>query len=96
MGTLFVPSTGTVVLALLINLLHFVVWFVAFWPILQFTRGHAFVLTVAFGLFTMILVMPLLFKPNREKPAAPPAAAQRTEDRGQKTAAVGAVSPVGC
>jgi hypothetical protein len=89
-GTLFVPSTGTVVLALLINLLHFVVWFVAFWPILQFTRGHAFVLTVAFGLFTMILVMPLLFKPNREKPAAPPEApkaarSQETGDRGQET-----------
>jgi hypothetical protein len=75
-GVLFVPSTGTVVLALLINFLHFVVWFVAFWPILQFTRGHALLLAGAFGIFTMILVMPLLFKPNREKPA-PQAVAQR-------------------
>ena len=75
-GVLFVPSTGTVVLALFINFLHFVVWFAAFWPILQFTRGHALLLAVAFGIFTMILVMPLLFKPNREKPAAAPPVAR--------------------
>jgi hypothetical protein len=63
------------VLALLLNFLHFVVWFVAFWLILQFTRGHAFLLAVAFGVFTMILIMPLLFKPNREaKPPAVPEA----------------------
>jgi hypothetical protein len=71
LGVLYVPSSGTVVLALLINLLHFVVWFVAFWPILQFTRGHAFALTTLFGLVTMLLVMPLLFKPNRNKPPQP-------------------------
>lgn len=65
LGVLYVPSTGTVVVALLINFLHFAVWFIAFWPILQFTRGHAFVLTVLFGLVTMLLVMPLLFRPNR-------------------------------
>jgi hypothetical protein len=65
LGVLYVPSTGTVVLALLLNLVHFLVWFIAFWPILQFSRGHAFALTVLFGLVTMLLVMPLLFKPNR-------------------------------
>ncbi len=78
LGTLFVPSTGTVVLALLINLLHFVAWFAAFWLILQFTPGHAFVLAAAFGVATMLLLMPLLFKPNRgPKPPddAPQAAA---------------------
>lgn len=79
LGTLFIPSTGTVVLALLINLTHFLVWFAAFWAILQFTRGHAFALTVIFGLMTMLLLMPLLFKPNRtavapaETPKAAPA-----------------------
>jgi hypothetical protein len=65
MGTLFVPSTGTIVVALLINIVHFVVWFAAFWAILQFTRGHAFALTTIFGLVTMLLVLPLLFQPNR-------------------------------
>jgi hypothetical protein len=77
MGVLYIPSTGTVVLALLINLLHFVAWFAAFWVILQFTRGHAFILAVSFGLVTMLLVLPLLFKPNRtpKTPEPAPAAA---------------------
>jgi hypothetical protein len=93
MGTLFVPSRGTVALALLINFLHFAVWFVALWPILQFTRGHAVLLAAAFGLFTMILVMPLLFKPNRE-PKPPAAEAPKAAwvegagDRGQGTVGV--------
>jgi hypothetical protein len=64
-GVVYVPSPWTVVLALFINLMLFVVWYAAFWPILQFTRGHAFALTVLFGLVTMFLLMPILFKPNR-------------------------------
>lgn len=71
LGVLYVPSTRTVVIALLLNLLHFVVWFVAFWLILRFTSGHALGLTVVMGLITMLLVMPLLFKPNRMPKAAP-------------------------
>ena len=84
MGTVFVPSRTTIFIALSINFLHFVVWFLAFWLILQFTRGHAFVLAVAFGLFTMLLIMPLLFKPNREPkpPAEGPKAALRAGVRG--------------
>lgn len=70
LGVLYVPSTGTIVLALFINMLHFAVWFIAFWPILQFSRGHAFALTTLFGLVTMLLLMPLLFKPNRAQNAA--------------------------
>ncbi len=83
LGVLYVPSTGTIVLALFINVLHFVIWFAVFGPILQFTRGHAFVLAVSFGLITMILVMPLLFKPNRTPPA-PPAAAMRESGVGRQ------------
>lgn len=71
LGVVYVPSTKTVVLALLLNLLLFVVWFAAFWPILNFTGWHAFALTVVFGLVTMLLVMPLLFKPGRAKAAEP-------------------------
>jgi hypothetical protein len=65
LGVLYVPSSGTVVLALLLNFMLFVVWFAAFWPILQFSRGHAFAMTTLFGLVTMLLIMPLLFRPNR-------------------------------
>jgi hypothetical protein len=68
LGVMYVPSNGTIVLALLLNLLHLAVWFAVFWPILHFSRGHAFVLAASFGVFTMILVMPLLFKPNRAPP----------------------------
>jgi hypothetical protein len=65
LGVMYVPNTGVVVVALLINLLMFVVWFAAFWPVLQFTWGHALGFAAVFGLVTMLLIMPLLFKPNR-------------------------------
>lgn len=65
LGVLYVPSTWTVLVALFINGMLFVVWMIAFWPILRFTLGHAFGLTVVLGLITMLLVMPVLFKPNR-------------------------------
>ena len=70
LGVIYVPSTGAIILALFINLLHFVVWFIVFWLILQFTRGHAFVLMTVFALVTMLAVMPLLFDKNRERKSA--------------------------
>src|SRR5207253_2338168 len=56
LGVLYVPSTKTVVVALLLNLLHFVAWLAAFWLILRFTLGHALGLAVVMGLITMMLV----------------------------------------
>ena len=76
LGTLFVPSTGAVVVALLLNLMLFVVWLGAFWPILRFALGHAIVLASVATLITMLAVMPLLFKTNRA-PNPPPKAAAR-------------------
>src|SRR6516162_6798391 len=64
-GTVFVPSSTTVALALLINAGQFVAWFLALWLVLRFAWTHALVITVAFGLVTMLILMPLLFKPNR-------------------------------
>ena len=75
LGVVYVPSTWGVILALLINLLHLVVWFVVFWFILNFTRGHAFVLTIILSLVTMLALMPLLFERNR--PGRPGADAPR-------------------
>ncbi len=69
LGVVYVPSTWAIILALLLNLLHLVVWFVVFWPILQFTRGHAALLTVVFSLVTMLGLMPLLF--DRYRPGRP-------------------------
>lgn len=100
LGVLYVPSTTTVVLALFLNFVHFLIWFVAFWAILQFTRGHAFMLAVAFGLVTMLLLLPLLFKIHREpKPAEIPKTAwiQQSEDREPRTGErnpAGPASPV--
>ncbi|MBA4187356.1 MAG: hypothetical protein C0467_04975 [Planctomycetaceae bacterium] len=80
LGVVYVPTTGTVIVALFINFVHFVVWFVAFWLILQFSRGHSAIMAGSFGLITMLLVLPLLFGPNR-KPKTPeeaPKVATRT------------------
>jgi hypothetical protein len=94
LGVVYVPSTWGVIVALFINFLHLVVWFIVFWPILQFTRGHAFVLTVVFSLVAMLALMPLLFERNRgARPGAEaPTAAlttplfQQPHDVGEKTA----------
>jgi hypothetical protein len=73
MGKLFIPSTGTVVGALALNLLLFVVWLAAVWPVMRFSFGHALMFATALGVLTMLGAMPLLFKPNREpKPASGP------------------------
>jgi len=64
-GVLYVPSATTVFLAILINLGMFAVWYVAFWPVLRFGAGFAALLTLAFAVFTIFVVMPLLFKPGR-------------------------------
>ena len=83
-GVMHVPSGGVVALALLLNFALFAVWFVAFWPVLRFSAGHAFGFAVIFGLIMMLLVLPLLFKPNREavraaETASLSAASSRTE-----------------
>ena len=70
LGVLYVPSNRAVALALLLNFLLFAVWFAALWPVLQFNWPHALGLAAVLGLVTMLLVMPLVFKPNRAPPAA--------------------------
>jgi hypothetical protein len=64
-----VPSSSAFVLALALNAAHFLVWLVAFWPILRYSLGHALMLTILFGGVTMVVVMPMLFQMNLPKPA---------------------------
>lgn len=71
----FAPSTATLLYAVGLNILLFVVWFVAFWPILQYLPGHAIGLAAFFGIVAMIVLMPLLFKLNKPKPMLPGLAA---------------------
>jgi hypothetical protein len=63
LGVIYVPRT--VFWALALNVVHFVVWFAALWLLLRFAWTHALLFTVVFGLVTMLMLMPLLFKPNR-------------------------------
>lgn len=75
-GVVYIPSSGVVAVSLLLNVALFAVWFVAFWPVLRFNWGHALGFAVVCGLVTMLLVMPLLFKPNRTGKVAAAAAAR--------------------
>ena len=74
-GTLFVPSTGTVVISLLLNFALLAVWVVAFWPVMRFGLGHAVLFGGSLAIITMLAVMPLLFSRNRMPPKAPAPAA---------------------
>lgn len=65
------PSSGTLIVAMALNLLMFAAWFTAFWPILQYLAGHAVGLALVFGVMTVVVLMPLLFKLNQPKPALP-------------------------
>ena len=80
-GTLFVPSTGTIVVSLVLNFALLLVWVLAFWPILRFSLGHALVFGGALALVTMLAVLPILFKQNRApKVPAPAAVTMRAAD----------------
>jgi hypothetical protein len=84
-GVMFVPSSGVVATALLLNIGHFVVWFLAIWLLLRFSWGHALGFSIVAGLVTMLVILPLLFKPNRVPRAAEPIANSRS--------IIGAVAP---
>ena len=90
-GTLFVPSTGTIMVSLLLNFVLLVVWVVAFWPILRFSLGHAIVFGLSLALVTMLAVLPVLFKQNRipKAPAPAPATAIRSQETGIRSPSEG-------
>jgi hypothetical protein len=78
LGTLFIPSTGTIVVSLLLNLALLLMWLVVTWPILRYSFAHALAFTAVGTLVTMLALVPLLFNFNRPapKPAPAPAAAR--------------------
>lgn len=81
MGRLIIPSSGTVAVSLLVNAILFLVWFVALWPVLRFGWGHALGFAAVFGLLSMLVLMPLLFKPNRTPKEAAWTASNNSLDR---------------
>jgi hypothetical protein len=73
-STIYSPSTTAALLALLLNFLHFALWFAVLWPVMRYGSGAALGGAAALGLVTMLAVMPLLFNSNR-----PPATAAVTQ-----------------
>lgn len=73
---IYAPSRGAMFAALGLNLSLYIVTFVALWPVLRYTLGHAIGGAVAVGLFVMLLLMPLLFEKNRLPEAAKTALAE--------------------
>jgi len=68
-----VRSRGSlVILNLLLNLAHFLVWLAAIWLGLRFTFWHAFGLAAGMWLAMTLVVLPVLFQQTR--PSATPAA----------------------
>ncbi len=76
-GTVFVPSTGAVLTALVINFGLLAVWALALWPVLKFTFTHALLFAGAAAVVCMLALMPVLFKQGRAAaaPEPPPAVA---------------------
>ena len=67
-GLMFAPSTSALVGAILLNLMNYLIWVIAFWPCLRFTLGHSIGGALGFGTLMMLLVVPLLFEQNLVKP----------------------------
>ncbi len=63
-------SYAALIVVLLLNVVHFALWLVAFWPVLNFRAGLSLLLATIFGTVTMLVLMPLLFNANAVKPAA--------------------------
>ncbi len=66
-GAIFAPSTKAMIYAVLLNVLSYAAWFVAFWLVLRFAFPHAAGLAIVFGLLTMLVIAPLLFERVRPK-----------------------------
>lgn len=74
-GPIQSPSRGAWLGAILLNVLHFAIWLIVFWPILRFTSGTALGLAAGITLAVMFFLMPILFDRNKSLPA-PPATTQ--------------------
>lgn len=64
-GVVYAPSLLAVIAAVTLNVIHFALWFVVFWPVLRYGSGLALGLAAGFGLMTMLTIVPLLFEENR-------------------------------
>jgi hypothetical protein len=73
LGTVRRRLTGVLLGNVAINLLHLVVWFAVFWPVLRYTWAHALGLALVCWLVTWLAVLPMLFdKAGKATIASPP------------------------
>jgi hypothetical protein len=72
-GRIMTPRGGGSLVRVLLNVLHFVVWFVVLWLLLRFQWPHALGLAAALWL-VMTFVVPFIFRKGAEAKAPPPPA----------------------
>jgi hypothetical protein len=73
LGRVYRRKTGVLFANILLNLVHFLLWWAVLWIGMRFSIWHAFGLALALWLFTMLAVQPVLFK--QLKPKEGPASA---------------------
>jgi hypothetical protein len=64
-GVIVAPSGGVIFIAILINVLHLVVWFAVFWFVMKFTWPHALGLATVLAVVLTLVAMPLIFSMNK-------------------------------
>ena len=69
-GRIISARSSVFIISLFLNFAHFAAWFCALWLGMRFVLGHALGIGFGLWLFTMILVMPILF--NQTRPAPTP------------------------
>ena len=72
-GRIYTPRPGRSRVMLLLNILHFVVWFLTIWLLLRFQWPHALGLAAAIWLAMTLLIGPLIFAKIPAKPMVPSA-----------------------
>jgi len=61
LGRIYRKKTGVLLANLLLNGLHFILWWAVLWFGLRYNLWHAFCLAFAIWLFTMVGIQPMLF-----------------------------------
>jgi hypothetical protein len=64
-GTIIAPSGGVIFVAILLNVLQLVVWFLVFWFVMKFTWPHALGLATVLAVAITLVAMPLIFSLNK-------------------------------
>jgi hypothetical protein len=71
-GRLSLFRWGVFLVYLLLNTIHFLLWFVCLWLLLRFQWSHALGLAVVFWLVMTIVILPMLLDAARPRPATTP------------------------